>query len=92
MKYNEAISLIVDASKFKMQLNAHKGDIEMIPLETAINLARDELNELWRAALNEDHEKVIVECGDTLNFLISIAYNAAEAYRRRKVEQPTPRT
>ena len=90
MKYNEAISLVVDASKFKMQLNAHKGDIERLTTGQAIEYATTELHELATAAAEENHEKVIMECGDVMNFLISIAYNAVENYRRRKSGQSTP--
>lgn len=86
-KYNEAMAIICDAARMKMALNAHKGDIELITAGQATLFMQAELKELLVAAEKEDYEQVIIECGDTMNFLISIAYNAINSYRRRKTDE-----
>jgi NTP pyrophosphatase (non-canonical NTP hydrolase) len=67
-----------------MTLNSHKGDIEQIDAKLAVELAKGELDELLEAFEKGDWEKAATECGDVMNFLISLGYNAIENYRRRK--------
>lgn len=93
MKYNESMQVICDFARVKMTLNSHKGNIEGIDPLAAIKLARKELDELQEAVRLGNLEKTMVECGDVMNFLVSITYNAIERYRKRKwshVEHPKP--
>ena len=84
MKYEETIDAICNASRLKMLINSHKGDIEQLDPKTAIGLAKGELDELLEAMEADNYEKAITECGDVMNFIISVGYNAIEGYRRRK--------
>ena len=84
MKYEETINAICNASRLKMIINSHQGDIEQIEAEEVVKLAKGELDELLTAFNEGNWEKAITECGDVMNFIISLGYNAIENYRRRK--------
>jgi len=83
-KYDEALEIVCHASRMKMTLNSHKGAIEGIPPEVAIKLLKKELTELEDALKDNNHEEVIIEAGDVLNFLTSLVYNSIDGYRKRK--------
>jgi phosphoribosyl-ATP pyrophosphohydrolase len=83
-KYEETIEILCNASRMKMTLNSHKGNIEALSTEKLIENLLSELDEINEATMNDDHEKVIVEASDAMNYLIAITYNAINNYRRRK--------
>lgn len=83
-KYDEALDIICHASRVKMALNSHKGAIESLDTEKCIELLKEELEELGEASYLGDHEKVIVEAGDAINFLVAIVYRHIREYRERK--------
>lgn len=83
-KYEEAMALISHAARYKMQLNAHKGDIETCPADKCIEYVGYELAELERAVRDKDYEKIIVEAADCHNFLVALVYQATAQYRARK--------
>lgn len=83
-KYDEAMQLLCDAARFKMLLNTHKGNIESLSTESLISNLLKELDEINEATAEDNHEKVLVETADAFNYLIAIAYNATQNYRRRK--------
>lgn len=84
-KYEEAMALISHAARYKMQLNSHKGDIESVPVDRLVQMAGMELTEMEKAAIAGDWEKVIVEAGDTMNFVVGVVQQAIVRYRERKV-------
>jgi hypothetical protein len=83
-KYDEAMQMICNAARFKMTLNSHKGDIERLPVDKAVELCKGELQELLDASSSGDNEKALVECADAFNFIVAIAVQATEQYRSRK--------
>ena len=85
-KYLEAVELIVSAARYKMALNSHKGDIELIPPDICVDMAKAELDEFLEALDKQDWDASIVELGDAFNFIIALAYNATDGYRKRKHE------
>lgn len=84
MKYEEAMQMIMDTARFKMALNSHKGSIENIDVPKLIELAKDELDEMLEAWNEKDDEKVVIEGGDTMNFVIGVCHQANARYRARK--------
>lgn len=84
MKYDEIMDMIMNSARFKMTLNSHKGSIELLDVSRLIELARKELDEMQEAWDKNDFEKVFVEAGDTMNFIIGICHQANARYRARK--------
>jgi hypothetical protein len=82
--YDEIMDMICHAARFKMALNSHKGDITLMPPTVAADLAKDEIDEIMGAVRDKNFEKIIIEAGDTLNFLLAIACRAVDDYRNRK--------
>lgn len=83
-KYDEVMDIICHTARYKMVVNSHKGSIEQIDHKKAVELAAKEMQEAMEAWEKGDWEKVMVELGDVMNFMVSIGHNALENYRRRK--------
>jgi phosphoribosyl-ATP pyrophosphohydrolase len=83
-KYDSVMEMICDAARFKMECNAHKGNIEDMSAARAVELATEELKEMLEAVSADDYEGVVLEAADVLNFIIGVAYNAMNEYKRRK--------
>lgn len=75
---------IIAAADMKLSLNRHKGDINTIDPEIAIELAKTELNEALEAIKSDDYEKFLIELGDAFNFIRAAGHSAIQSYRRRK--------
>ena len=81
--YNEQMDMVCNAARFKMKLNAHKGNIEDFGSEDLSQCAKAEIDEMMQAFDKEDWENVIIEAGDTLNFVLGIVSQAMNNYRKR---------
>lgn len=84
MKYDEVMDMIMNSARFKMTLNSHKGSIETLDVPQLVKLAKEELDEMMKAWVADDNEKVFVEAGDTMNFIIGVCHKANARYRARK--------
>ena len=83
-KYDDTYKAIVHMAKAKMILNQHKGNIEEIPPEKLIELARSEMAEIEEAVKNGQNQvHVIEECSDLMNYLVAMSHVAIEKYRNR---------
>lgn len=82
-EFNEVMQMICDAARLKMKMNNHKGNITDITYETAIGLAKEEMDEMWGKIIEEDFVGTVIEAGDVMNFLVSCVVNANRAYRNR---------
>ncbi len=81
--YETEMSMILDAARFKMKLNAHKGNIEDMNPNDLGHRAKGEIDEMMQAFDSEEWEKVVVEAGDALNFIIGVVSKAMDEYRNR---------
>ena len=83
-KYQEAQDVINKMAEVKMQMNAHKGNIEdMEPGDICVAIS-DEVSELAAAFDDQNLLNIIEEAADVQNFLLAAVQQAINAYRGRK--------
>ena len=83
-KYETEMEMIMNSARFKMQLNAHKGDIEDMDPESLANRACEEVVEMMQAYDKGNWDQVVVEPGDVMNVLIGIVSQAMTNYRAER--------
>ena len=84
--YDRYLKLLVDAVRYKLRINAHKGDLGDYTPEKLLELHETEMAEV-REALNRGSEiEVILECADGTAFLLGLIISAA----RKFADAPKP--
>lgn len=83
-KYETEMEMIMNSARFKMQLNEHKGAIEEVNAGVLSGRAKAEIDEMMQAFEKEEWDQVVVEAGDTMNFLIGIVSQAMTKYRAER--------
>ena len=83
-KYETEMEMMCNSARFKMQLNAHKGDIEDIKPAELASMAKSEIDEMMYAYNAKNWDQVVVEAGDVMNFLIGIVSQAMTNYRAER--------
>lgn len=68
--YDRYLRLLTDAMRYKLRLNAHKGDIGDVPMERLRQLLLDELKELDDAVARDSEIEIILETADLCNFAL----------------------
>lgn len=71
--YDGEIKQLVDAMRYKLKKNAHKGRWENLTLPKAIELMKAEVEELIEASSRDSSIEVILEAADVANFAMIIA-------------------
>lgn len=71
--YEREIKQLVDAMRYKLKKNAHKGRWENLTLDQAIKLLKDEVAELEEAASRSSDIEIILEAADVANFALIVA-------------------
>jgi len=75
--YDQTYEAIVLMAKAKMIMNSHKGDIESLPANTLLALAKAELAEVEEAVTSGSSQvHIIEECADLMNYLVALAHVA----------------
>lgn len=71
--YERELKQFIDAMRYKLKKNAHKGKWEELDLEDAIRLLRDEVAELEEATSRDSSVEIILEAADVANFAMMVA-------------------
>lgn len=80
-KYEHDIRRFMDAMKYKLAKNAHKGRWEDLDLPTAMNLLYGEYVELQDAITSGNMVEIMLEAADVANFALMVAAIAMERGR-----------
>ena len=83
-KYDEINDLIRKMAEIKMQMNAHKGQIEDKNPRDILQMMGDEITELSDAIASKDYMSIIEEAADIHNFLVAVVRQQVDLYRGRK--------
>lgn len=67
------IKQLVDAMRYKLKKNNHKGKWEEMTLIKAIELLKEEVKELEEAASRDSDIEIILEAADVSNFAMIVA-------------------
>lgn len=67
------IKQLVDAMRYKLKKNAHKGKWEDMTLKQAIDFLEGEVEELKEAASRDSDIEIILEAADVSNFAMIVA-------------------
>lgn len=76
--YEDDIRRFVDAMRYKLKRNAHKGRWEDIDLQDALNLLYKEVEELRVAILHGNMIEILLEAADIANFAMIVSAIAIE--------------
>lgn len=76
--YEHDIRRFVDAMKYKLRKNAHKGRWETYDQNTAQQLLLDEVEELAEAIKEGNMVEIMLEAADVANFAMMIAVMSME--------------
>lgn len=71
--YEREIKQLVDAMRYKLKKNAHKGRWEDLDVANAIRRLREETDELEEAASRDSTIEIILEAADVANFALIVA-------------------
>lgn len=71
--YEPEIKQLVDAMRYKLKKNAHKGRWEDLTIADAIKRLREEVVELEEAASRDSEIEIILEAADVANFALIVA-------------------
>lgn len=71
--YEQEIKQLVDAMRYKLKKNAHKGRWEDLTIADAIRRLREEVIELEEAASRDSEIEIILEAADVANFALIVA-------------------
>lgn len=71
--YEAELKQLVDAMRYKLKKNAHKGKWEGMTLDKAIELLKGEVAELEEAASRDSDIEIILEAADVANFALIVA-------------------
>lgn len=81
---NDHIEILTAAMRFKLAVNAHKGDIGDVAPEKLIELLRAEVDELEEAIKKGDRVAMMLESADCANFALAAVINATTRERNKK--------
>lgn len=84
MNADEGIDVLVKAMRFKLAVNAHKGDIGELPPAKAIELLMKEVEELREAVSRGNRVDMMLEAADVCNFALAAVMNALAAERNKQ--------
>jgi NTP pyrophosphatase (non-canonical NTP hydrolase) len=70
--FERELKQFVDAMRYKLKKNAHKGKWEDLDLPTAIQRLKDEVAELEEATSRDSSIEVILEAADVANFAMMV--------------------
>ena len=76
--YERELKTFIDAMRYKLMKNAHKGRWEDLDLKTALKRLKDEVEELEEAIENGNEIEVILESGDVANYAMIVANIAVQ--------------
>jgi NTP pyrophosphatase (non-canonical NTP hydrolase) len=74
--YDRYLKLIADAQRYKLRINAHKGDLGSVDVNTLMECLVGEINELREAISRKSEIEILLECADVSNFALGIAISA----------------
>lgn len=77
-QYEDDIRRFVDAMRYKLRKNAHKGRWEDTDLDEALNLLRKEVEELHGAIIGGNMIEILLEAADIANFAMIVSAIAIE--------------
>lgn len=84
--YDKYMKLIGDAQRYKLRINAHKGDLGSCPVPTLMQLLKREVAELQEAIDRGSEIEVILESADLMNFALGIAISAIRRMNEKDEE------
>jgi phosphoribosyl-ATP pyrophosphohydrolase len=68
--YDEYLRMLVEAMRYKLRVNSHKGHLGDVPLEQLLAKIREEITELEDAAQRGSKIEMILEAADLANFAL----------------------
>lgn len=71
-EYDAYLKLFVEAMKYKLRLNAHKGHIGDVPVADLLRFLKKEVQELEEAVGRNNHVEAMLEGADIANFAFGI--------------------
>lgn len=74
--YDKYLKLIADAQRYKLRLNAHKGDLADKDVSELLRLMKREIEELEEAISRGSEIEIILEAADISNFVLGIVVSA----------------
>ena len=74
--YDKYLRLIADAQRYKLRINAHKGDLGTCPVPRLLEFLKGEVSELEEAIARESEIEIILEAADVCNFALGLAISA----------------
>lgn len=77
-EYEPEIKQLVDAMRYKLRKNAHKGRWEDLDVPGALKRLREEVDELEEALSRDSQIEIILEAADVANFALMIVNIAAK--------------
>jgi hypothetical protein len=79
--YDRYLTLLAGAQRYKLKINAHKGDLGNIPVPTLLQLLRKEIDELEEATSRGSEIEIILEAGDVCNFAMGCVIAAVRSMK-----------
>lgn len=74
--YDRYLKRLADAQRYKLRINAHKGDLGSVPIARLLQLLRKEVGELQEAIERGSEIEIILEASDVCNFALGCAISA----------------
>ena len=72
-EYDPVLAMIADAQRFKLKLNAHKGNLGDLPGDVLLTKLKEEVAELEEAIQRGSAFDAVLEIADIGNFAMGIA-------------------
>lgn len=73
--YAQELETFLEAMRYKLAKNKHKGHWEGIDIDDLLRLLDEEVQELKQAIEGENEFAIILEAADVANFAMMIAWN-----------------